>query len=69
MANKIIAQNGDLVLYAVDEETGYVHNSVTKKDFPEHSIVSILTKGVWDMTPLSTMELIGTESSGFHGHS
>jgi hypothetical protein len=69
MVNRIIAKNGDLILYKIDEDTGYVVNEKTGNEYEPHSIVSILSKGVWELlTTSATVRVKGGPTSGHHGH-
>ena len=46
---KIIAKNGELELYAVSDDRGYVYNTTSKEKYPEMSIGAILSRGNWEM--------------------
>jgi hypothetical protein len=73
MVDTVIARNNGLVLYAVDDTTGYVVDAKSGEKFEPHTIVSILSKGVWELTDKMpsaklTLRLKGGSGSGFHGH-
>lgn len=73
MVDKIVARNGDLVLYAVDDEDGYVVNTADSKSYEPHSIISILSRGTWVIEPnidtaKASVKLKGGAGSGHFGH-
>ena len=49
MVDIVIARNNGLTLYAVDDTTGYVVDTNSGEKFEPHTIVSILSKGVWEL--------------------
>jgi len=49
MGNRAIAKNENFILYAINDENGYVKDISNGKIYETHTITSILSKGIWEL--------------------